>query len=111
MRKLTVKDTATFKKVKPKLRGARLDFRWSVKVSCDGREKLMTELMQFIREENLVLSGFGDASYSGIVSSDKAVVVLRKKLIRLASWKKEHSDKFNLFRTGKIQWVDDIFFE
>jgi len=111
MNKLTVKDVGTFRRLKPKLRGVRLDFKWSVKVKFDERERVMLNLLEFIHEEGLVLSGFGEDSYSGIISTEKTLEALKRKMTRLKEWKENNREKFNLFRTGKIQWVEDIHFE
>lgn len=111
MNRLTVKDVGGFRKRKPKLRGARIDFRWDVRVPLEDRELFLTSLIEFLRNEDLTMSGFGDDSYSGIISADVSLSTLKRKLIRLTQWHRQNSDKFNLFRTGKIQWVDDIYFE
>ncbi|MFB0960550.1 MAG: hypothetical protein QMB20_05040 [Flavobacteriales bacterium] len=107
----TIKDVGTFRRKKPKLRGVRLDFRWSVKVEFDEREEVLSDLLAFMRGEDLVLSGFGEESYSGIISTEKTLEALKKKIAKLKEWKESNSEKFNLFRTGKIQWVEDIHFE
>ena len=107
----TIKDVGTFRRKKAKLMGVRLDFRWSVKVKFDEREEVLSDLLAFIRAEDLVLSGFGEESYSGIISTEKTLEALKKKIAKLKEWKDSNSEKFNLFRTGKIQWVEDIHFE
>ncbi len=111
MSRLTVKDIGGYRRPNPKRRGARIDFRWSVKTSHEERERLLSDFLTLIRNEELVMSGFGEESYSGIISSVQSLTALKKKLLKLTEWKNEYSDKFNLFRTGKVQWVEDIYFE
>ncbi len=51
MNTLTIKDVGTFRRKKTKLRGVRLDFRWSVKVKFDEREEVLSDLLAFMRGE------------------------------------------------------------
>ncbi|MFK7756571.1 MAG: hypothetical protein AB8B53_06535 [Flavobacteriales bacterium] len=111
MNKLTVRDIGNYKRPKPKLRGVRVDFRWSTSTAYEDRELIMVELLKVLKTEGLTMSGFGKDSYSGIISAAITVPVLKRKIERIKDWLAVNQERFNLFRTGKIHWVDDIYFE
>ncbi len=111
MSQLTVRDIGNYSKERPEKRGVRLDFRLAKELNQQQREEIMTELLEFIRAEELTLSGFGDVRYSGIVSTIETKKKLSLKLSKLKKWYTLRAESFKLFRTGKIQLVKDIYFE
>ncbi len=107
----TVRDIGNYKRPNPKRRGVRIDFRWSASTAYEDRELLLIDLLSVLRAEGLTMSGFGQDSYSGIISAPNSASTLKRKLESLSDWLRSHKDRFKLFRTGKVQWVDDIYFE
>lgn len=109
---LTIKDVTFHRKVKKRMKGAVLDFRWTESMSELEKVLAFETLKALLKKHSLTLSGYGATNFKGILSSaheDKQLDPHEVKLI--FSWRRNYMKELKYFNIGRIQWIDEIYFE
>lgn len=107
----TIQEYSAALPTKPTKIGARIDYRLIKELNEFETDAFTKELSEFCNSVGIELSGFGYKNYSGILMSGFSESNFRKKISRLKEWSILKNQQIKMLKIGRVQQVDDIFFE
>ena len=107
----TVKEYSNLRRFRKKRIGARIDYRISGDLNEFQTEDFIKELNLFCLTSGLELSGFGYKNYSGIILGKFSERIFKRKVAHFKKWLALKGQHLKMVRIGKVQLVNNIFFE